>query len=982
MAPSRNPRTLYLVDGTSQLFRAFFALPALSNAQGLPTNAVYGFTSMLRKLVQDEQPPYLAVVFDPPGAVFRHDAYTDYKAHREPPPDDLARQVPYAKLVCEVLGIEVLQVAGYEADDVIATVARRARAAGFEVVVVASDKDLLQLVGDGIRVLNPVRQEHLDAAGVTASFGVPPERVRDVLGLMGDSVDNIPGVPGVGQKTALQLVATYGDVEAVLERAARFAAAYDAREALLAALERAAGATALDEAAARELCAAGAELDARLRSLRERETEPGFGGRIDAALAELAAACAPALAVTGQSGRSLARALGPLRRELRGLDRASGKRIWYALRDHADEARLSRRLATLDDAVPVEFVPDRLARRAPDRARAQELFDTLGLRAVSVELAAPGAVTAAAAGIAAAAAEVVVVADRASLRDAIAECRAAQRFALAVEIEGPEARRGRVAGIALAARPGRGLYVPFELGGLREELGPLLADPERSKVVHDLKGAAHALGASGLAVAGWALDTEVAAFLLDSGRSNYALASLAQDHLGAAPAGPPAALEADDVPSRAARRAETVLRLADVLETQLAAAGLLDLYRDVDGALLPLLGRMEARGIRIDVDQLAAMSGEMQASLDELRSEIHALAGGAFNVDSPKQLREVLFDRLGLRSRRRTAKSGEASTDAQALEELAAEHPIVRKILDYRELSKLKGTYVEALPRLVDPATGRVHTTFHPTGAATGRLSSSDPNLQNIPVRTAAGRRIRAAFVPAEGFVFLSSDYSQIELRLLAHLSGDPDLIAAFRAGEDIHRHTAARVFGVAPGAVLPAMRRRAKAINFGILYGMSETRLAREQGMSRTEARRFIQAYFDRFGEVRRYLSEVREQARQEGAVRTLLGRVRYFPVLHQRANRAVLEAALRAAVNMTLQGTAADLIKIAMLRVDEALRDAGADAAILLQVHDELLLEVREERVEAIAPRVRRAMEGVRQLEVPLVVDQKVGRSWLEVT
>ena len=391
---------------------------------------------------------------------------------------------------------------------------------------------------------------------------------------------------------------------------------------------------------------------------------------------------------------------------------------------------------------------------------------------------------------------------------------------------------------------------------------------------------------------------------------------------------------------------------------------------------------MEHRGVRIDTAHLERMSREMEAGLQRARSEIHALAGVEFNVDSPKQLREVLFDQLGLKPRRRTAKSRAASTDAQTLEELAAEHPIAVTLLEYRTLAKLKGTYVDALPRLVDPASGRVHTSFHPTGAATGRLSSSDPNLQNIPARTEAGRRIREAFVPEEGFVFLASDYSQVELRVLAHLTGDPELIAAFLAGEDIHRHTAARVFDVHPDLVTDEMRRRAKAVNFGVLYGMSETRLAREQGIPRAEARRFIHAYFDRFALVRDYIDDVREQAQQDAVVRTLFGRVRSFPQLHQQVNRAVREQALRAAVNTTVQGTAADLMKLAMLAVARELRDAGLDARILLQVHDELLLEVPAEEVEPTAALVKRAMEGVHRLEVPLIVDQKTGRNWLEAT
>ena len=559
-------------------------------------------------------------------------------------------------------------------------------------------------------------------------------------------------------------------------------------------------------------------------------------------------------------------------------------------------------------------------------------------------------------------------------------------------------------GIALAFEAGGGVYLPLGhdyLGApaqlsraeVVELLGPLLADPAILKVAHDLKTHAHLLRRHGMPVEGWARDTMVTAFLLDPGRANYPVDRLARDQLGreiasyedlagsGAKRSTPNLIDVAAVTAYAAEGTEVVLRLADLFGPRLEEEGLDELYSAIDGPLLPVLARMEARGIRVDTDLLGNMSAEMQAALDGTRDEIHRLAGEPVNVDSPKQLRELLFEKLGLKSRRKTTKGRVASTDAQTLEELASEHPIAGKILEYRELAKLKGTYVDALPRLVHPETRRVHTCYHPTGAATGRLSSSDPNLQNIPTRTEAGRRVRAAFVPDSGFVFLASDYSQIELRVLAHLTADDALVEAFDAGEDIHRYTASRVFGVAPDLVSDPMRRRAKAVNFGILYGMSETRLAREQGMKRTQAREFIQTYFERFGRVRGYIEEVREAVQRDGFVRTMFGRVRYFPQLGGKANRAIREQALRAAVNTTIQGTAADLMKLAMLRVEEALCDLP-DARILLQVHDELLLEVADTIVDDVADRVRRAMEEVHPLKVPLVVDQKSGESWFAVS
>jgi DNA polymerase-1 len=998
------PKTLYLVDGTSQLFRAYFALGHLSNAEGLPTNAVYGFTTMLRKLLREERPEYAAVAFDPPGAVFRHESYRDYKANRPPAPADLNVQVPYAKRVCEVLGVPVLELAGYEADDVIATFTRRATAAGFEVVVVASDKDLLQLVSDAVTVLDPAKNLRLNVAGVASVFGVPPERVRDVLGLMGDSVDNVPGVPGVGQKTAIAAVSTYGDLEAIVEHADRFVAAWAARDALVAALDEAAAAEPLAPATLARVRDAWRVLERSLHEWVAREPDVELRSRLEALLRALQAAdLAPLEAALGGPGGRAARTLAPLKRELKGLDRGSSKRVWFAIHDHAEQARLSRRLATLQDEVPIEFDPQALALHGPDRDRARALFSALDFRTLVSDYAAEEATGQVAPALVEF--EHEVVREPAALRALAAAARGAGGLAVLPVGDGAPALRARLVGLALAHRPGHGAYLPLAHEGLeagdqlplsavRESLGELLAAQSPSKLGHDVKSAIHLLGRHDLPVSGFRLDTMVAAFLLQSDRSSYALERIAESHLaqhleseadvlgsGAArrsPASVPVAAFA----AFAARRAEAVVALEQPLAARLREGGLAELYERIDGPLLPLLARMERHGIRIDVELLARMSSEMEADLARARRAIHELAGMEFSIDSPKQLREVLFERLGLRSRHKTAKTGAASTDAQALDELAAEHAIARRILDYRELAKLKSTYVDALPRLVDPSTGRVHTSYDPTGAATGRLSSSDPNLQNIPVRTEAGRKIRAAFVADPGYTFLACDYSQIELRVLAHVSGDPDLIEAFRAGEDIHRHTASRVFGVLPELVDDTMRRRAKAVNFGLLYGMSASRLAREQGMSRAEAQRFVEAYFERFSKVRDYIERIRAEARREGAVRTLFGRVRWFPQLHQRTNRGAEEQALRAAVNTTLQGTAADLMKLAMLRVEEAIEGAGSGARMLLQVHDELLLEVPTSQLQRTAGLVREAMAGVWSLAVPLVVDSKSGRSWEEAT
>ena len=999
-------RTLFLVDGTAQLYRAYFALPGLTNRDGLPTHAVYGYVSMLRKLIADERPCHLAVAFDLPGPVFRHVQFAEYKANRPPTPADLKVQAPYARQATEALGVTVLERTGFEADDLIAAYTARARAEGFDVVVVSSDKDLLQLVGEGVQVLNPNTDLRLDSDGVLQRFGVRPQRVVDVLGLMGDSVDNIPGVPGVGEKTAVAVVSRYGDLEAVISRAARFVAAYDARDRLLesvAAVETAESLSAEMVDGARTAAAACGEA---LEELARIEPDGEIRQRWSSVAELLGEIDIEALerGVDGP-GRVAARALRPLKKGLKSLDRGSSKRSWYLIDEHVEQARMSRELARLQPDVPGAVPLESLELRAADREQAAALFGSLGFRALTEEFAASAADdgTAEPDAVASAPFECDAVLSEQELGEVVEACRSSGSMAIWAVADGDDPMTSRLIGLALAATPERGWYIPVGHRSLDAPaqvtmetvalaLAPVFEHDETLTLAHDAKSALHLLERHGLAAKRWSLDTMVAAFLLNPGRSDYRLERMAEEYLGASlPPEPslgrgqrrdPVTWPLEQARQIGATRAAAVLRLAKRLGPLLDEAGVAELYRGLDGPLLPLLARMERRGIRVDGAILERMSGEMQEALVRTRDEIHRLAGTEFNVDSTKQLREVLFERLGLRPKRKTAKGKVASTDAQTLEELAEEHAIAREILEYRELSKLKGTYVDALPRMVDPDSGRVHTRFHPTGAATGRLSSSDPNMQNIPARTAAGRKIRAAFVPDSGFVFLASDYSQVELRILAHLTEDPELTAAFRAGEDIHRFTAAQVFGVIPGLVTDEMRQRAKAVNFGVLYGMSEMRLAREQGIKRSEARAFIEAYFDRFANVRGYIERIRDEVRRDGAVRTLFGRVRYFPQLRQKVNRAVQEQALRAAVNTTIQGTAADLMKRAMLDVDARLLDAGSGARLLLQVHDELLLEVPLDELEEATRIVSAAMEGVHPLSVPLAVDQKTGASWLEVT
>jgi DNA polymerase-1 len=996
-------KTLYLVDGTSQLFRAYFALPPLTNREKLPTNAVLGFTTMLRKLMNDEKPEHLAVAFDLPGPTFRHDKYAEYKANRPPAPEDLNRQVPYAKDVCRALGVPVLELAGYEADDVIATFTRLGKEAGFDVVIVASDKDLMQLVEDGVILLNPAKNLRLDDAGVEENFGVSPELVRDVLGLMGDSVDNIPGVPGVGQKTALAMVQQYGPVEKVVERAKRFVALFDARQRLLDDLGTADKEKPLTEETATETVATLESFAAALEDLRTHEVDEEFRKRLDEVDAIVRATPTDGLvAKAGGPGRAALRDWKDLKRAVKELEKKSARRMWYAVVENEDKAFLSRELATVDRDVPLELETAAVEVGSADDKKLRSLFGFLDFRALLRELDAETGETTRDETLPSEA-TYGLVRERADLEALVASCRSGGRFSVSVFGDGPDPMRARLVGLAVAYETGGAAYVPLAHEGLssgvqldpervREVVGPLFADDAVTKTAHDLKWNLHLLQRHGIEVAGWGLDTMVAAFLLDPGRTGFAIESLAEEYLGhrctpyekiGGSGAKRVTLDQVPVESAAgygAERAEIVYRLGETLTGRLDEAGLRDLYDRIDGPLLPVLASMEAWGIGVDRGILEAMSAEMKSELDRTRAEIIDLAGVEFNVDSPKQLREVLFERLGLKPGRKTAKAGVSSTDAQTLEEL--EHPIADRLLDYRELSKLKGTYVDTLPQLINPETGRVHTRYNPTGAATGRLSSSDPNLQNIPARTDAGLRIRSAFVPAPGFVFLASDYSQVELRILAHLTGDPELIDAFRRGEDIHRHTASRVFGVASDDVTGAMRRRAKAVNFGTIYGMSETRLARDQGIPRAEARQFIRTYFERFSGIKAYIGRVREEATRDASARTLLGRVRYFPQLRQRVGRAIREQALRGAVNTTVQGTAADLMKIAMLDVNRFLEKSRSEARILLQVHDELLLEVPEGEIATVGEGVRRAMEDVQPLEVPLAVDQKTGGSWMAVT
>jgi DNA polymerase-1 len=903
-----SPR-LFLIDGSSQMYRAYHAMrgSGLSGPGGKSTHAVYIFVTMLRKLIQDHQPQYLAASFDLAGPTFRSEMAVDYKANRAPMPPDLAEQIPWVHEACEALGVPILTSERYEADDVIGTLAAKATAEGFEVAIVTGDKDFFQLVHDGITVYNP-RDDGtwFDADGVKEKFGVSPSQVIDVLALMGDSIDNIKGVPGIGEKGARDLIATYGSLESLLAHASE----------------------------------------------------------------------------------------------------VSNKRYREGLLGHADDARQSRELARIRTDVPVSFDRDAVRYRGPTRERCFELFTRLGFRTLVMEYA-PTADTVGK--------QYEAVTTLEALRNLVSELRSAGRCGVRVLPDGPTAMRAAIAGLAFSTGARQARYVPIvgeagggglfgadggadrvglDLAAVLEILRPVLEDPAIAKVGHDLKFDAIVLERHGVTLGGIETDTMIASYLLDSTRSAHPLEDLALEHAGYK------ALREEDVCGRGAKavsfasvplqaaldfageRADLTLQLSGTLRDLLRKEQLDTLYNELEHPLIPVLVAIERAGVRIDAGTLRAQSTHMEQELDRLAGRVYALAGEEFNINSPKKLSEVLFDKLGLRTEtiRRTTKTKAQSTAFEVLEELALTNELPRLILDWRSLQKLKGTYIDALPELVNPATGRVHTCFNQAVAATGRLSSSDPNLQNIPIRTELGREIRRAFVAEPGHVLISADYSQIELRVLAHLSGDEALIEAFGRGEDIHDRTALKVFGTNSGLSTHELRRRAKIINYALLYGKQAFTLAKDIGVSRQEAQAFIDAYFAGFPAVRRFIDGILEEARQTGVVKTMFGRRRLVPELTSR-NGQIRGAAERVTVNLPIQGTAADILKRAMIDVHRALPTiAGGSARMILTVHDELLFEAPEKAAEETAERVRALMEGAVSLNVPLTVDVGIGANWKE--
>ena len=829
---------------------------------------------MLGRLLAEERPEYAAVAFDLPGPTFRHARFAGYKIHRPAMPESLIEQIPAIHALVAAFRLPIFELAGYEADDVLATLAVQLAARDIEVFLVTGDKDALQLVGPRVHVYNPQRDNLImDATHVKERFGVEPRRVVDVMALMGDSTDNIPGVPGIGEKTAVELISRFGSLENVLAHL---------------------------------------------------EDVPGEARR-----------------------RTLAA--------------------------HAEQARMARQLAEVDTQVPLQIELERLRRVEPDWAALRALYRDLEFRTLLNELpaAAPTASPAAAVRVAASAAEV---------RQVVDAVRGARRCTVL-----PVGEDTAPTALVLCAGDGLAHWMAAAADPEWRRLRAVLEDATIRKDGYDLKALWRRLQAAGITLRGLGCDVLIAAYLLNPAHGTYGVQELIEAHLGRTLAAPPSADATTLVDSSVEPWGALTLavhELADTLNARLIEQALERLYHDVELPLCDVLARMEACGIAVDRAALAEMSQRMEQRLRRLTDEIFALAGETFNINSPKQLSVVLFERLKLPVLKRT-KTG-PSTDFDVLTRLAEQHPLPQRLVEFRELSKLKATYVDALPALIDPATRRLHTTFNQTVAATGRLSSSEPNLQNIPIRTELGRQIRRAFVPlaiaGDGWRLLSADYSQIELRVLAHLSGDPALVEAFRQGRDIHTFTASLIYGVEERDVTPAMRTVAKTTNFGLIYGMGAQGLSRDLGIPLKEAAAFIEAYFQRYPTVRAYLDGQIALAKHQGFVATLLGRRRYIPELGS-PDGSMRAFGERAAINTPVQGSAADVIKVAMLRVDEAMRREGLAARLLLQVHDELVFEAPESELPALQRLVRAQMEGAITLRVPLVVTLKTGPNWLDL-
>ena len=916
---------LVLIDGSSYLYRAFYALPPLTNSKGAPTGAVYGVLNMLAKFLREFTPPRMGVVFDAPGKTFRDELFAEYKAHRPPMPDDLRSQTQPLLAAVEALGLPVLRVDGVEADDVIGTLARRAAARGHSVLISTGDKDMAQLVDEHITLINTMSGTILDRAGVKTKFDVYPEQIIDYLALVGDSSDNIPGIDKVGPKTAAKWLNSYGTLDGLLAHVAEIPGKVGDNLR--------AGLTTL--ALSRQLATIRSDLALSLddAELTRREAEPAKLRAIYAAL--------------------------ELRTLLQQLDAAAAATGMSVVAEVVEVAGI---VGAAEVVGAAEIVG------VPEVASVPRQYETIF--------------------------------DEASLARWIEALSGAELFAFDTETTSLDYMNTEIVGVSFCIEPGLAAYVPLahdyagappqlERARVLEMLRPLLEDPNRGKLGQHLKFDIHVLQNYGIALQGQRFDTMLESYILNSTATRHDMDSMAQHYLGLK------TIHFEDVCGKGAKQitfnqvsveraaeysaedADVTMRLHCALWPQLEQTPkLAKLYQDIEQPLVPVLQRMERKGVRIDRDMLHAQSGQLLVRMREIEALAHTEAGAPFNLESPKQLQQILFEKLQLPVTRKTP-SGTPSTAEDVLEELAANFALPKLILEYRGLAKLRSTYTEKLPEQIDAVTHRVHTSYHQAVAATGRLSSTDPNLQNIPIRSLEGRRIRQAFIAEPGYCLLAADYSQIELRIMAHLSGDEGLLRAFAEDRDIHQATAAEVFGVPLDQVSSDQRRSAKAINFGLIYGMSAFGLARQLGVARSAAQSYVDLYFARYPGVRRYMDATREQARRDGFVETVFGRRLFLPEIRSR-NRSLQQYAERSAINAPMQGTAADIIKRAMITVDQWCQSEQVPATLIMQVHDELVLEVREDFIEQARAALGERMSGAAYLAVPLKVELGSGSNW----
>jgi len=899
--PQQTQKRLILVDGSSFLFRAYHAIPPLTNPLGEPTNAIYGVSNMLRKLIADYQSEYITVVFDAPGKTFRNDLYEQYKAHRPPMPDDLRVQIEPLHQLIRAMGLPLIMESGVEADDVLGALAQHAEGEGFNVVISTGDKDMAQLVTDHITLENTMTNSRMDFQGVIDKFGVKPEQIIDYLALMGDSSDNIPGVPKVGPKTAAKWLEQYQTLENLIANADKITGKIG--ENLRASLEQL--------PLAKQLTTIKCDLD---------------------------------LPYSMDDLKRLPINTEELKNRLAGLGFSS----WLKMLDNHVEAAIVEDKPALIESSYETILTD-------------QQFNQWLKRLENAEL-----------------------------------------FAFDTETTSLDYSKAKIVGVSFAVTPGKAAYIPLahdyagvpdqlNRTGILEKLRPLLENPDKAKLGQNLKYDAHVLANHGITLRGIAHDTMLESYILNSTATKHNMDDLAKEYLGVT------TIHYEDVAGKGAKQipfqevsleqaapyaaedADITLRLHQVLMAKLKQHPTLHkLYTEIEIPLINVLARIESNGVLIDTAMLSQQSLELANHIVSIEQQAHDLAGHIFNLGSPKQIQDILYDQQKLPVIKKTPK-GQPSTDESVLQELAIDYPLPKLILDYRSLSKLKSTYTDKLPQQVDDKTGRVHTSYHQAVAATGRLSSSDPNLQNIPIRSEEGRKIRQAFIAPKGYKILAADYSQIELRIMAHLSADAGLLKAFSEGEDVHRATAAEVFGVAPDQVTHDLRRSAKAINFGLIYGMSSFGLAQQLGLSRSQAQSYIDLYFARYPGVKNYMDTIKDQAREQGYVETLFGRRLYLPEIKSR-NAARRQYAERTAINAPMQGTAADIIKRAMISTDQWLLQEKPDAKMIMQVHDELVFEAAENKIDQYTAIIRTLMSSAADLNVPLVVDIGVGHNWDE--